>query len=214
MYNLASEMTQVNNNYCTLYVIRHGQTDWNIKGVTQGETDIPLNSVGIKQAQTLAKSLENIKFNAVFSSNLVRAKKTAEIIALERKIAVETSHLLRERRYGKQEGKDERMLQKFYEVWKSLSKKERAKYKPFPGYETNEEIVSRFITFLREVAVAYSKKTVLIVSHGGIMRAFLNHLSEETYLNGSISNTAYIKLESDGVDFLIRELHGIKNSNV
>ena len=199
------------NNYCILYLIRHGQTDWNVKGITQGETDIPLNSEGIKQAHDLRKTLKDIQFDAVFSSDLIRAKRTAEIIAADQELAVATTTLIRERRYGKQEGEDERILQKFYETWKSLNKKERAKYKPFPGYETNEKLVSRFITFLREVAVAYSKKTVLIVSHGGIMRAFLNHLSEETYLDGAISNMAYIKLKSDGVDFFIKELKGIKN---
>lgn len=206
-------MIQTNNNYCTLYLVRHGQTDWNIDGLTQGQTDIPLNAEGIKQAQILAKQLKNIKFDAVFSSDLIRAKKTAQIIALERKMVVETSRLLRERRYGKQEGKDGRLLQKYYKTWATLSRKEKATYKPFPGYETNEKVVSRLITFLREIAVAYSGKTVLIVSHGGIMRAFLNHLSKETYLDGAISNSGYIKLESDGVDFFIKELKGIKKPN-
>lgn len=204
-------MTQVNNNYCTLYLVRHGQTDWNVKGITQGETDIPLNPEGIKQAHDLRKTLKDIQFDAVFSSDLIRAKRTAEIIAADRKLAVATTNLLIERRYGKQEGKDGRLLQKFYKTWASLSKKERATYKPFPGYETNEEVVSRLITFLREAAVAYPGKTILIVSHGGIMRAFLNHLSEEVYLDGAISNAAYIKLESDGIDFFIKEIKGIKN---
>lgn len=198
---------------CTLYIVRHGQTDWNAKGILQGEIDIPLNSMGIKQAQTLGKTLKNIEFDAVFSSDLIRAKRTAEIITLERKMAIETTRLLRERRYGKFNGKPWKLMQKFYDTWEALSKKERISYRPYQGYETDEEVVSRFITFLREVAITHSGKTILVVSHGGLMKAFLNHISEATYLTGSVSNSAYIRLESDGVDFFIKELKGIKNSD-
>ncbi len=200
-------------NYCTLYIVRHGQTDWNIQGITQGETDIPLNEEGIKQAQAMASNLKDIQFDAIFSSDLIRAKRTAEIIALERQLAVETTHLLRERRYGKFNGKPYARMKYVYDTWEKLSKKERVQYKPYKGYETDEEAVARFITFLRETAVVYSGKTVLIASHGGIMRAFLNHISEETYLTGAVSNLAYIKLESDGVEFFIKEKQGIKSVN-
>lgn len=199
--------------YCTLYIVRHGQTDWNAQGITQGETDIPLNSEGIKQAKTLGGSLKKIEFDAVFSSDLLRAKRTAEIIAMEKKLAVETTNLLRERRYGKFEGKPGHLMDEFHKTWETLSKKGRISYKPYDGYETDEEAISRFITFLREVAARYLSKKVLIVSHGGIMRVFLNHLSDKTYRAKAISNSAYIKLESDGVDFFIKELQGIKNPN-
>lgn len=196
--------------YCTLYIVRHGLTEWNAKGLAQGETDIPLNSVGIKQAHSLRVSFEDIKFDAVFSSDLIRAKKTAEIIAMEKKLAIETTRMLRERRYGKLDGKPYQMLNKLNETWTRLSKKARLTYRPYSGYETDKEIISRLITFLREISVVYLGKTVLVVCHGGIMRVLLNHLSEETYLTGSISNAAYIKLESDGIDFFIKELKGIK----
>lgn len=206
-------MTKASQKYCTVYLVRHGQTDWNAQGITQGQTDVPLNSEGTKQAQTLGQNLKDIKFDAVFSSDLIRAKRTAGIITLERKMAIETTHLLRERRYGKLDGKPYQLMQEFHNTWENLSKKERVQYKPYKDYETDEEIISRFITFLRETAVVYLDKTILIVSHGGIMRVLLNHLTEETYLTRSISNTAYIKLESDGVDFFIKELKGIKNPN-
>ncbi len=206
-------MNQTNNNYCTLYIVRHGQTDWNVQGITQGETDIPLNEEGIRQATTMASNLKHIKFDVVFSSDLIRAKRTAEIIAFEKKLAVETTKLLRERRYGKFDGTPYSMMKKYYDTWETLSKKERIAYRPYKGYETDEEAVARFITFLREVAVTHAGKMVLVVAHGGLMRAFLNHISEETYLTGAVSNLAYIKLESDGVDFFIREKQGIENAN-
>ncbi len=203
----------MNKNYCQIYIVRHGQTDWNAQHLTHGETDIPLNTEGIKQAKDLSNNLKNIKFDAVFSSDLIRAKKTAEIITLERKMAVSTTQLLRERRYGHLEGTPWYEMKKFHEVWEKLNKKERMSYKPYNGYETDEEALQRFIIFLREISVLYSNKTILVVSHGGIMRILLNHLSDTTYLTGSIGNLAYIKLESDGVDFFIKELSGIKNPN-
>ncbi|MBI2018641.1 histidine phosphatase family protein [Candidatus Daviesbacteria bacterium] len=206
-------MAKKEQNYCILYIVRHGETDWNAEGKTQGESNIPLNNKGIQQAKALNKDLKDVKFNAIFSSDLVRAKKTAEIIAVERKLAIETTHLLRERRYGKLDGTPYHMMQEFHRIWENLSKKERVGYRPYGGYETDEEAISRFITFLREVAARYLGKTVLIVSHGGMMMVLLNHLSEETYFVGAVSNSAYIKLESDGVDFFIKELQGIKNPN-
>lgn len=198
---------------CTLYIVRHGETDWNAKGLTQGETDIPLNNTGIKQAKDLAEKLKGIKFDAVFSSDLIRAKKTAEIIAFEKKIAIETTHLLRERRFGKFEGKPYSLMDEFHRNWEKLDKKERTNYKPYKGYESDKEAITRFITFLREISVRYTEKKVLVVCHGGIMRILLNHLSDETYLAGAVSNLAYIQLESDGVDFFIKELQGIRNPN-
>jgi len=195
-------MINCRQNYCTLYIVRHGQTDWNLKEITQGETNVPLNSEGIKQAKTLRKNLKDINFDVVFSSDLLRAKQTAEIISLERKLAIKTAKALRERRYGKYEGTPQSEMREIYDTWEKLSRKERISYKPYEGYETDEEIIGRYITFLRE-----------IVSHGGVMRVLLNHLSDITYLTGTISNLAYIKLESDGVDFFIKDLHGIKNPN-
>ena len=73
--------------------------------------------------------------------------------------------------------------------------------------------MSRFITILREIAVAYTEKTVLVTSHMGLMRTFLVHLGFESYKElflYNFLNTAYIKIKSDGVDFFIEELYGVE----
>ncbi|MCR4305554.1 MAG: histidine phosphatase family protein, partial [Candidatus Daviesbacteria bacterium] len=205
---------KVFSDYCTLYLVRHGQTDWNANQLTQGEADIPLNSEGIKQAQTLGESLRTINFDAAFSSDLVRAKKTAEILTLERKLAIETSKLIRERRFGKFDGKPEQLMKEFFDTWVNLSREERRTYRPYESFETDEEVTSRFITFLREIAIRFPGKTILIVCHGSMLRTLLNHLTEDTYASGAISNSGYVKLESDGVDFFIKEMKGVRKSDV
>ena len=137
------------NNYCTIYLVRHGRTDWNEKGKIQGHTDRVLDSTGKTQALELAKELKQIKFDKVFSSDLLRAKQTAEIIALEHKLAVETIKALREREFGIFEGRHWTALNKEMEATlKELDQNSRFSYKHHPSMESDKELMSRFITFL------------------------------------------------------------------
>lgn len=203
-------------NYCTFYIVRHGETEWNVKGLVQGHTDIPLTEKGKKEARQLAKKFSQINFNAVFSSDLLRAKQTAKIITLERNIAIKTTQALRERSFGRFEGRslwEDKEYQKLIQDFLRLPKEEKFKKSPHPEIESDERLISRFITFIREVAVAYPGGNILVVTHGGVMRAFLLHLGfadEESLPSGSIKNLAYIKLETDGVDFFIKETFGIE----
>jgi len=182
----------------------------------QGHQDIPLNKTGEEQAKQLAKKIQSVKFAGAFSSDLLRAKKTAEIIILEKKLMVKTTEALRERKFGRFEGtrwRENKTYQKLLSRFLKLSYKERYNKKPYEDTESDEELMGRFINFLREVALAYPGKNILVVTHGGVMRAFLIHLgygSYETLPFGSIGNTALIKLASDGVDFFIEETFGVR----
>jgi probable phosphoglycerate mutase len=184
------------------------------KRTSSRQSDIPLNKEGEKQAIEAAKKhFKKIKFAAIFSSDLVRAKRTAEIIALEKKMAVETSTLLRERDFGPFEGKH----------WQEVEKELRMSIKEFRilsdevakklGIESDEKMMERFLRFLREVAVAYRGKNVLIVTHGSVMRVFLTklgYLSKEESRQVFIKNLAFIKVLSDGVDFFVKEVFGVE----
>src|SRR5579872_7049036 len=92
-------------NLCTLYIVRHGETQWNVERRVQGQIDTPLTEHGKEQAKALGNLFKTIHFDAVFSSDLLRAQRTAELITLEKKLAVVTSELLRERSFGSFEGK-------------------------------------------------------------------------------------------------------------
>lgn len=203
-------------NYCTFYIVRHGETEWNIKGIIQGHKDSPLTKQGVGQAKQVAKLFKKVKFDEIFSSDLFRAKRTAEIIALEKKMAVKTNKLLRERLLGRFQGRKvvemRKELKEQLEKREELSREERFKFRLEDGFETDEEIIGRFITFLRETAIACPKKKVLIVTHGGMMKTFLIHLGfaeHEELPPGSIENAGYIILECDGVDFFIKEVKGV-----
>lgn len=202
-------------NYCTFYLVRHGQTEWNVKGLLQGHADSPLTDNGISQAKELGEKLKNIHFDAVFSSDSLRAKRTAEIIILEKKLMVQTTQLLREKHFGKYEGKHVSVfaneLKHLVDEYEKLPDEKKKTYK-MDDIENDAAMMSRLITFLREIALGYSGKTVLIATHGMMMRALLVHLGFGTYKEVSydaVSNTAYVKIKSDGVDLFIEETEGI-----
>ena len=200
-----------NKNLTTFYIIRHGETDWNVERKIQGHTDIPLNANGELQAQSLAKELQKISFDLVFSSDLLRAKRTAEIIALERKVEVQTTRLLRERNFGNMEGEPSRLFRDYDELLKELSHEQRFTHKLADNIENDEALISRILTFVRETAVTHPNKTILMVTHGGVIRTLLIHLGAYKYNDTfHIGNGAYVKITADGTDFFVKQTKGIE----
>jgi len=205
--------------YTTIYIVRHGETDANKKGIIQGYGDSALNEEGEKQAKEVADTLKDVAFDVIFSSDLSRARQTAEIINLERKLTINTSHLLRERNWGEYEGKPKGPYReenkKLLEALEQENSSKLWKFKT-KGMESDEELIGRFITILREIAVTYQGKTVLVVAHGGPMRTLLIHLGWGTHKelsSGTLKNAGYIKLESDGIEFIIKDLKGVEKKH-
>src|SRR6266404_3116977 len=143
-------MTKATDNYCTIYVVRHGESESNVEKVVAGNTDKQLTKAGERQARERGEHLAKIKFDAVFSSDLMRAKRTAELIAMERELAVMTTELLRERNFGEWENRPEEEYLKtnkhLLEKLKILSEKEKRDLKFGQGYESNTEIAERLAT--------------------------------------------------------------------
>lgn len=207
---------------CTIYLVRHGETDNNKNGIIQGSRiDADLNSTGEIQAKAAAERLKKIPFAAAFSSDLVRARRTAEIISLEHNLAVVTNKAIRERSLGAMEGKSETefrtKLKKLLLKFDALS--DEAKYDfDFPyGIENINSAIARLISFLRMISVAYLGKTVLVVSHGALIRHFLIRVGFATFKQLSwtagkqppISNLGHVVFDSDGIDFFIKDTYGI-----
>ena len=191
--------------------MRHGETEYNVKRLIQGQVDSPLTPNGIEQIKKKAKEFKHIDFDLAFSSDLLRAKRTAEIIALEHKLAVETTELLRERSFGKYEGQPSEVLQTYYELYEKLRDEERFTFSK-DNVESDEQLMARIITFLRETAITHPGKTILVASHGTVLRILLIHLGFGTYQtlpSRCIDNLAWTRLESDGVDFFVKETEGV-----
>ena len=140
-----------------IYIIRHGETDWNQEGRCQGRADIELNSKGIEQAKKISDQLKNIEFDMVFSSPLKRAYCTAQIIR-SNKIVVDNRII--ERNNGKLEG----MLKAEYIELINFNDLSENEYE----VEPLEEFRSRINNFLDETITNYKNKNVLIVTHAGV----------------------------------------------
>lgn len=203
--------------FAHLYLARHAESEGNARGIIQGHSDFPLTEAGKQQAVRLASQLTDVTFAAAYASDLSRARQTAEIVAQQQQLTVTTTELLRERHFGTFETAASATSQR--ELVHLLQQYERAvtaQQQPPPlsnGIESDEKLVARSLLFLREVAIAHQNQSVLIVSHSGTIRSLLVHLGYWTYEESQslrIVNTGYVVLDSDGVDFFVRQAHGIE----
>jgi broad specificity phosphatase PhoE len=146
-------------------LVRHGQTDWNLEGRYQGQGDVPLNTNGRLQAKALACQLQSVPFAAIYTSDLWRAKETAEIIAKVLRLAVALEPRLREIHQGDWEGQLVEVIKARYaKLWKKRTI-DPSSVRP-PGGETVGEVAERVHAALRDIAFLHSGDSVLVVSHG------------------------------------------------
>jgi broad specificity phosphatase PhoE len=137
-----------------LLLVRHGETDWNADGRLQGQTDRPLSDFGRRQAQQLAEELADEKLEAIYASDLARARVTAEIVAARLGLPVLVDADLREKDWGN---------------WEGLTSVERDRVE-FVG-ESTEEHRERILRALRRIADCHPDGgRVLVVTHGGSVR--------------------------------------------
>jgi probable phosphoglycerate mutase len=154
-----------------LLVIRHGETAWNTEARIQGHIDIPLNDKGRWQAERAAQALMDEEIHAIYSSDLQRAHHTAQAIAeaIDKPVVLDPS--LRERHFGRLEGKtpDEVAAQ-----WPQESQRWRSRepsYGP-EGGETLEGFYARCTEAITRLAERHPGQTVAIVAHGGVLDCF------------------------------------------
>jgi probable phosphoglycerate mutase len=157
-----------------VYLARHGETDWNRAGRWQGWTDIPLNATGEAQASLLADSLRGLGVARIVASDLLRARRTAEIVA--RALAVADVHVdadLRERGFGLFEGLTrEECAERYPEEWRSY----RADAVLPPGTEPHGLVRDRMRRAVRRAAdhEPTNAGAILVVTHGSALRAFVH----------------------------------------
>lgn len=207
------------NDKCRIYIVRHGETEWNVEGRLQGHEDAPLTSRGIEQAKNRANDLSRIEFDAIYASDLGRTMMTAEILKAERETAVIATKLMRERAFGRFEGMKYQefgdLLREKLDEKDAMALELQGSYKLHKEIESDEELSARGLTCIRETAMAYPGKTVLMVSHGGMMGALLWKLGVgrekgKVQRRALVRNLAYFVLETDGVEMEVTKMEGIE----
>ena len=156
----------------TIYIVRHGQTEWNLLGKTQGHGNSDLTPKGIEQAELLADSMTKYPIDYIYSSDLGRAYQTAEIIGNKLNIEVEKTEALREMNFGTWEGRIIKDIieedPELYKMWRNephLAK--------IPQGETLSQIKERTDAFIKEINEKYDGKHIVLVTHSLCARIML-----------------------------------------
>ena len=146
-----------------IILTRHGETEWNVAEIFRGRIDIELNETGRKQAQLLAEYLSHLKLEAIYSSPLKRALKTAEIIADHHRLGVEIAPGLIDFNYGEWQGQPHQEVKDkykgLYAQW--INRPDQVK---IPAGESLDDVRERALEVINRVVARY-KGTVALVSH-------------------------------------------------
>jgi len=186
----------------TILLARHGETDWNSERRWQGHADRPLNEVGREQALELAETLTDRAIDVVYSSDLLRAHETALIVGKRLGLPVSVDAGLREVDVGDWSGRVHSEIEGLdpdgYRRWREGGK-------GWVGGESYEEMGERVVAAVLRLASRHPGETVLIVTHGGSIRACrataagLDYAASRVSAIGSVANCEVAELHvADG----------------
>lgn len=177
-----------------LYLVRHGETEWNRQHRIQGSTDIPLNATGRAQAERTGKLLARRQWDGIYASPLSRAFETATIVGNAVGLAKpEAIPGLAERFYGEAEGLTPRELEKRYPG-----------STPVPGRESRDDVARRVMPALLWLATAEPDRRIIVTTHGGVIRTVLLALNAQIergipITNGSVHS---FRLKGDSLELV------------
>lgn len=182
-----------------IYLVRHGETDWNKAFRFQGGTDIELNAYGRELAGITGRALEETAFDVIYSSPLIRAYETACLIRGHRNIPIIRDERLREISFGEYEGKDTKALlaRESDPFHYFFSRPER--YQAPPGGESLEAICSRTAQFLiQEIETRQQEyQRIMIVAHGACNKALMCHIRQhglDQYWSGNLQKNCSVSI--------------------
>lgn len=195
--------------FMMIYLMRHGQTEWNTVHRMQGRSDIPLNAVGRKQAKRAAQGMDKLPIDRILTSPLCRAKQTAQAVAVGRGIPVLIEDTLTEMAFGDLEGM---LLHDFPEQESIFS--DPAHYIPLGSGETYAQLDERCRQLLEEIIPPLEGRyhDVVMVSHGafirGVVRRILNLPLEDFWKTPPQQNCTCTLLQcTNGAVSLLEEGH-------
>ena len=180
----------------TFYIVRHGQTNWNILGKTQGHGNSDLTPKGENQALELSKAIKEYPIDYIYSSDLGRAVQTAEIIGSTIGVDVIQTPSIREMGFGDWEGllieEIKKDHAKTYETWRN-----QPHIVNIPNGETLHIIKDRVDAFIKELNEKYDNKHILLVSHSVTVRVMLL-----SFLNSGVENIYRIKQDNTALNIV------------
>ncbi|MGP9747425.1 histidine phosphatase family protein [Brachybacterium sp. AOP29-B2-41] len=176
-------------------LVRHGQTDYNLKNLFQGSSDIPLNATGIAQAHAAFDELPAVDWDVVITSPLQRAEQTGRIIGEDHRIPFGgTDARLVEIDWGAAEGHAVEEMEATYPG------------RSFPGREDHQAVADRGYDALEALEERYPGKKVLVVAHGTLIRFLLSGIIEQPM--PSIPNATLSLVELEGITWRVRMIAG------
>lgn len=160
-----------------LLLVRHGETEWNAQARFQGQSDVPLNEEGRRQALAARRKLANAEIKAVYASDLQRAWETAEIIVAVHGLSIHAEPRLREQNFGKWEGLTYEEIEERYPKALAGFRADPVNM-PLPDGETLRQVAARVQEALAEIIHAHADDTVLLVAHGGTLQVLISLILE------------------------------------
>jgi broad specificity phosphatase PhoE len=153
-------------------LVRHGQTEWNSRGIFRGLIDIELNECGERQARLTGEKLSSLEIESVYSSPLSRALKTARVIAGFHDIAVEVADELTDMNFGSWQGLSrDQVKDRYPDIFRTWEKSPHTV--EIPEAETLSEVRKRIERGLKRILTNHGSSTVVMVSHGLIIKVML-----------------------------------------
>lgn len=189
----------------TLYLTRHGQTEWNVAKKLQGHKDSPLTEMGILHAQWLADSMSQISLDSIYSSSSVRAVKTTEILRGGRTISITPDDDLREINIGSWEGKDISTIEstfpdEHYAFWNTPHL-----YTPANNGESFYDLQKRVLPRIQRIVQTNAGKSILIVTHAATLKLIMTYFNgrplSEVWTPPIVHSTALCKVIIEGDQF-------------
>ena len=192
-----------------LYLVRHGETDWNKIHKLQGKSNVPLNEYGRELARVTSKAMEDIEFTHIFSSPLDRAYETAEILRGSRDLEIVVDKRLEEMSFGIYEGVPNEEVKEGVDMFFN----DPANYIPPEGGETYQEVCQRTQSFVEEVLIPLSEREpdaqVLLTAHGALNKTiiiYLKHLEIKNMWDGAFQKNCCVNIfDINGYDFKLIE---------
>lgn len=207
----------------SILLARHGETDWNVERRIQGNTDIPLNENGIRQAHSLSSYLEReqrekgVPLSFVFTSPLKRAEETAEIVGKRLAVPVEVIPGLEEMDFGVCEGKS--WLQAKAEYAKEIEEwEENKRHHKIPGGESYQDVLERFFSawslikkkLKEQPAFSLQEKDILLVTHGALIMLLLamrdGQALADSFVRVKVENARAYSFKEEELDAIFMKL--------